>query len=247
MAAGSQQDSHPGAGAEPRRRKRAARVRALSVGEIHGRILGAIHERRLLPGTQLVEERMASIFGVSRTKIRQAITRLAHDGVVTVYRNRGAFVSSPTVEEAREVFEARRLIEPWLARQLAATAVPAQVRRLREHVELESAARAANDRRSIIKLSGDFHQIIADMVGNTLIARTMRELESLTCLVIILYDSPNVPACPYHEHSDLIDAIERLDPDEAARRMVEHLNHVEAALDLHAESAREVDLEAVFT
>lgn len=238
------------ADAEPRgaraRRGVAGRAKPLSVIAIHDRILNAIHERRLRPGTQLVEEKVASIFGVSRTKIRQAITRLAHDGIVTVYPNRGAFVSSPTVEEARQVFEARRLIEPWLIRKLAATATPAQVKRLRSHVALESEARAANDWRAIIPLSGEFHQLIAEMVGNSLIVRTMRELESLTCLVIILYDSPHVPACPYHEHSDLTDAIERHDADEAARRMVEHLNHVEAALDLHQEAAREIDLEAAF-
>jgi len=222
------------------------RARALSVAQIHERILAAILEHRLLPGTQLVEERLAAIFGVSRTKIRQAIARLTHDRIATVYRNRGAFVSSPTVAEAREVFEARRLIEPWLIRRLAATATREQVGRLRAHVALESEARAANDRRSIIRLSGEFHQHIAEMVGNSLIARTMRELESLTCLVIILYDRPHVPACPYHEHSDLIDAIERHDTEEAARRMVEHLNHVEAALDLRQEEAREVDLEAAF-
>jgi DNA-binding GntR family transcriptional regulator len=223
---------------------RARRPKPLSVLEIHDRILTAISEHRLLPGTQLVEEKLAAVFGVSRTKVRQAIARLAHDGIATVFHNRGAFVSSPTVAEAREVFEARRLIEPWLIRSLAAIATAAQVARLRAHVALESSARAANDRRSIIRLSGEFHQLITDMVGNSVIARTMRELESLTCLVIILYDSPHVPACPYHEHSGLIDAIERHDPDEAARRMVEHLNHVEGALDLHQASEAEIDLEA---
>lgn len=235
--------THAG-GADRTAKVRRPRAKALSVLQIHDRIVTAISERRLPPGTQLVEEKLASVFGVSRTKIRQAIARLAHDGVVTVFHNRGAFVSSPTVEEAREVFEARRLIEPWLIRSLAATATPAQVKRLRAHVALESEARAANDRRSIIRLSGDFHQLIADMVGNSVIARTMRELESLTCLVIILYDSPHVPACPYHEHSDLIDAIERHEPDDAARRMVEHLNHVEGALDLNQARVGEMDLEA---
>lgn len=228
------------------RARGAKRPKPLSVVQIHERIVTAISERRLLPGTQLVEEKLAAVFGVSRTKIRQAIARLAHDGIVTVFHNRGAFVSSPTVAEAREVFEARRLIEPWLIRQLAASVTTAQVAKLRAHVTLESEARAANDRRSIIRLSGDFHQHIAEMVGNSLIVRTMRELESLTCLVIILYDSPLVPACPYHEHSDLIDAIERHDADEAARRMIEHLNHVEAALDLNREGEREADLEAAF-
>lgn len=214
--------------------------------EIHDRILAAILEHRVLPGTQLVEEKLAAIFGVSRTKIRQAIARLAHDGIVTVHRNRGAFVSSPSVAEAREVFEARRLIEPWLVRRLAAHATPEQVKRLRQHVALESKARAAHDQRAIIRLSGEFHQIIAEMAGNALIARTMRELESLTCLVIILYDSPEVPSCPYHEHSEITDAIQRHDVEGAARRMIEHLNHVEAALDLRESARREVDLEEAF-
>ena len=77
--------------------------------------------------------------------------------------------------------------------------------------KLESAARRANDKRAIIRLSGDFHQIIADIAGNSFLARTMRELESLTCLVIILYDAPDVPSCPYDEHTGLIDAIEARD------------------------------------
>ena len=222
------------------------RARRRAAVDIHDRILAAILEHRVLPGTQLVEEKLASIFSVSRTKIRQAIARLAHDGIVTVHRNRGAFVSSPSVAEARQVFEARRLVEPWLVRRLAATATPEEVKRLREHVALESRARKANDQRAIIRLSGEFHQHIAEMAGNALLARTMRELESLTCLVIILYDSPQVPSCPYHEHSDLIDAIQRHDADAAAQHMIEHLNHVEAALDLREAPAREVDLEAAF-
>jgi DNA-binding GntR family transcriptional regulator len=183
---------------------------------------------------------------VSRTQIRQVITRLAHDGIVTVYRNRGAFVSRPTVEEAREVFEARGVIERWIVRRLAATATAADVARLRAHVALESHARKANDRRSIIRLSGEFHHLLAQMAGNTLFARTMRELESLSCLVITLYDSPNVPACPSHEHSHVIDAIAKHDGAQAERRMIDHLNHVEAALDLDAKTAHEVDLEAAF-
>jgi len=118
---------------------------------------------------------------------------------------------------------------------------------LRAHVALESAARAANDRRAIIRLSGDFHQIIAELAGNTFLVRTMRELETLTCLVIILYDAPNIPSCPYHEHSDITDAVEAHDQNRAAALMIEHLNHVERSLDLNQASSGDVDLEAVFS
>ncbi len=222
------------------------RQKAPSVDAIHQRVVLAIVEHRLPPGTKLGEERLAKVFGVSRTQIRQVIERLAHDSIVTVQPNRGAFVSSPTVDEAREVFAARRLIEPDLVRRASALATAADIRRLRDHVAQESAAREANEKRAIIRLSGEFHQIIADIAGNRFLARTMRELETLTCLVIILYDAPNVPACPYHEHSDLVDAIEARQADRSAALMVEHLRHVEASLDFERGDDGEVDFEAVF-
>ena len=71
------------------------------------------------------------------------------------------------------------------------------------------------------------------------------ELEALTCLVISLYDAPNVPSCPYHEHSDLIDAIEAGDGKRAAALMVEHLNHVEGTLEFR-QASDEIDFDAVF-
>ena len=120
-------------------------ARALNVDAIHQRVWLAIVEHRLPPGTKLGEERLAKAFGVSRTQIRQVLERLAHDSIVTVQPNRGAFVSSPTVEEAREVFAARRLIEPDLIRQATKAAQKADIQRLRAHVAKESAARAANE------------------------------------------------------------------------------------------------------
>jgi len=217
-----------------------------SVDVIHQRVLTAIIEHRLPPGTKLGEERLARVFGVSRTQIRQVLERLAHDSIITVLPNRGAFVSSPSVEEAREVFAARRLIEPDLIRQASQLAQRADIQRLRQHVAQESTARAANDKRAIIRLSGEFHQLIAEIAGNRFLAKTMRELETLTSLVIILYDAPNVPACPYHEHSDLVDAIEAHDAERAAGEMLEHLRHVEASLDLKRGTNGDIDFDAVF-
>jgi DNA-binding GntR family transcriptional regulator len=217
-----------------------------SVDRIHQRVLTAIVEHRLPPGTKLGEERLAKVFGVSRTQIRQVIERLAHDSIVTVVPNRGAFVSSPTVDEAREVFAARRLIEPDLIRQAARKATPVDIKCLRAHVDKEHAARHANDKRAIIRLSGEFHQLIADIAGNRFLAKTMRELETLTCLVIILYDAPNTPACPYHEHTDLVDAIEARDEKRATGQMVEHLRHVESALNFQRGADGEIDFGAVF-
>jgi DNA-binding GntR family transcriptional regulator len=221
-------------------------LRPASVDTIHQRVVMAIVEHRLPPGTRLGEERLARAFGVSRTLVRQAIERLAHDRIVTVQPHRGAYVSSPSVDEAREVFAARRLIEPDLVRSAVSRATPADIKRLRAHVASEEAARAAGDKRAIIRLSGDFHQLIADLAGNRFLARTMRELETLTCLVIILYDAPHVPSCPCHEHRELLVAIEARDAERAAELMQEHLLHVESTLDFHRGEPVDVDFDAIF-
>src|SRR5205809_5131422 len=74
-----------------------------SVDEIAERMFGGIMEHRLPPGLKLVEGKLAGVFGVSRTKIRLALARLAHDNVLSVFAHRGSFVASPTVAEARYV------------------------------------------------------------------------------------------------------------------------------------------------
>ena len=203
-----------------------------SVDQIAERMLGAVMEHRLPPGMKLVEEKLAGVFGVSRTKIRLALGRLAHDNILTVYPNRGTFVASPTVEEARHVFTARRLIEPVLVRHIAEKVTKEQIAQLRKCAALESQARETNDRRAIIRLSGEFHILLAEIGGNPYVLRSVRELASLTCLIIALYDSPNTPACPHQEHGDIVAAIQAHDPERAAALMVAHLEHVQRALDL---------------
>lgn len=218
-----------------------------SVDDISDKILGAIWEHRLPPGTKLVEEKLAAVFGVSRTKIRLALARLSHDGILTIEPNRGSFVSSPTVEQARQVFDARRLLEPALMRDLCSAGVRReQLARLRRNIALEGEARTRNDRRTVIRLSGEFHILLAELGQNAYVSRYMRELCSLTCLVIALYDAPGTPACPHHEHVAIVDAIEARDADTACRLMIEHLDHVENTLRLEMPADEEVDFATLF-
>jgi DNA-binding GntR family transcriptional regulator len=219
---------------------------SVSVHDIYERMVTAIIEHRLPPGTQLVEEKLAAVFGVGRSRIRTVLARLAHEKLVLLQRNRGAFVASPSVEQAREVFGARRLLEPELARLIIERVTQPDIGRLREHVSKEQTARTADDRRAIIRLSGEFHVLMAQIVGNTFVTEMLQELTSLTCLIIVLYDSPALPACPHNEHADIVDAIERRDGETAARLMLAHLDHVESSLHLVEQESGEIDLEAVF-
>lgn len=212
---------------------------------IYERVLAAILEHRLAPGTKLGEDRLAGIFGVTRARIRNVLPRLAHEGVVRLEPNRGAFVSQPTVNEARDVFEARRVIEPGILERLVQRGDlrPILVR-LRQHVAAERRARTAGDTRSIVRLSGEFHILLAEMAGNALLAKTMRELASITCLIIALYDKPSVPSCLGEEHAELLEALAEGDAPRAMKLMVHHLDHVEENLDFTVAEQGQPDLEA---
>ncbi|HEY0209002.1 GntR family transcriptional regulator [Acerihabitans sp.] len=213
---------------------------------IYERIFTAVMEHRLIPGTRLVEEKLAGVFKVNRTRIREVLARLAYEGIVTTIPHRGAFVASPSVEEARHVFQARRILEPALIRSLAARGDKKDLKRLDAHVARERAARESGDKRAVIRLSGEFHLLIAEMVASPPLIKLMRELASITCLIILLYDSPNVPACPNHEHTDIIMAMERGEMDRASELMLSHLDHIEATLDLSLPENTDVDLDAIF-
>lgn len=213
--------------------------------DIYEKIYVAILEHRLHPGTKLVEERLADIFGVSRARIREVLARLAHEQVVELYPQRGAYVAKPSIEQARDVFEARRLIEPAVVRRLIGTLTAEKLARLRQHQELERDARRRDDKRAVIRLSGEFHSLAAELAGNSALARNMRELAVLTCLMIVLYDAPTSESCRADEHSQIVDAIAKRDSAKAESLMLKHLDHIEKGMKLEAVS-EEVDLEAIF-
>jgi DNA-binding GntR family transcriptional regulator len=171
--------------------------------------------------------------------------RLAHEQVVELIPQRGAFVAKPSAEQTLDVFEARRLIEPAIVRRLIATLSADKVEQLRAHARLEDDARRRDDKRAIVRLSGRFHALLAELAGNGAYARTMRELSTLTCLAIVLYDAPTSTSCRADEHTLIIDAIERRDAKKAERLMLEHLEHIESGMKLDS-AAAEVDLAAIF-
>lgn len=219
--------------------------RESTVNEVYERVYSAILDNRLKPGTKLVEERLAEIFAVSRPRIREVLARLAHEQIVELTPQRGAYVAKPTIEKAIDVFEARRIIEPAVVRRLVANLTPEKLQRLREHAILEQAARERNDKRAIIRLAGEFHIVLSELAGNLELARTMRELSTLSCLVIFLYNLPTATSCRHDEHALIIDAIEAGDTKRAETLTLQHLDHIEQSCKLEP-ADEDVDLEDVF-
>ncbi|MBW9115438.1 GntR family transcriptional regulator [Rhizobium cauense] len=203
--------------------------------QIRDAIRDAIVERRLSPGTKLSENDVGNLFNVSRTLARAALQALSYEGLVSVEKNRGAFVAYPSPEEARQIFAARRLVEPGILREAAARISPSQIQHLKQLLLEEGrlmSERGQTARRAEIKASGDFHLTLAAISGNAIMQRFMDELVARSSLVIALYGQSTISSCGHSEHGDIVAAIERNDLDEACRLMLHHIAHIEADLDL---------------
>lgn len=192
----------------------------------------AIHEHRLAPGTKLGEDEVAEVFGVSRTIVRTALQSLAHGKLVEIHRNRGAFVAKPTPEEAREIFEARELLEPRTARSAAIKATSEDIVTLKAHIAKEHAALDADDRGLALYLSGQLHVHIARIAAQATIAAFVETLVARSSLIVALYWKRQSALCESHAHNALVIAIESNDGQAAEELMHSHLVDLHSALDL---------------
>ncbi len=192
----------------------------------------AIHQHRLAPGTKLGEDELAEIYGVSRTIIRAAIQSLAHHQLVEVKRNRGAFVAQPSIREAHEVFEARALLEPPMARRAADRATPQDIELLNQHIQEEHAALALDDAGKALYLSGLFHVELTRIANHATIASFVEALIARSSLIIALYWRRESALCEKHAHHALLDALSRGDGQAAEELMKSHLVDLHSALDL---------------
>ncbi len=223
----------------------------LTENDIYERMVETILDHRLPPGTKLVEDRLATAFGVSRTRIRPVLVRLANEQIVTLTMNRGATVAQPTEAEAREVFEVRRLIEPTLIACFIAKAGAEDMAVLSQCIAQEEEARQLGDMRRAIRLSGDFHLHIANASQHETLGRILRKLVSRTSLILMTYGTaqqpqPEATRCGCQEHRALLDAIRLRDAKEAARLMGEHLAQLESQLQFTQGDDHAPDLLSLF-
>lgn len=212
------------------------------VSRIREGVTTAILEHRLLPGTKLGEDEIGEIYGASRTLVRTALQQLAHEGIVAIEKNRGAFVARPTPADAREVFEARRLIEPSIVDHACEAASPDWLDRLQQHLAEEREAEQRSDARASVRLSGEFHRLVAEMSGHSIYAGFLKELIARSSLIILLYRRHDTPACGTSHHAEIVTAIRKKDKAQARALMLSHLLEIEAELFLKEAAADELRL-----
>jgi DNA-binding GntR family transcriptional regulator len=209
-------------------------------------IFEAIIDHRIPPGQKLAEDKLVEALNTSRTRVREALTRLSLEKLVTIYPYRGAFVTEPSIEEARQVFAARKAVEVVTVRDVARRATRDQIAQLKECVAREKKAWSTGNRRQAIILSRRFHLEIAAMAGNAVLEEILLGLISRISIVIALYDRPGNPDCFFDEHVGIVSAVAENNEDLAADLIASHIQHMEDHLNLMESRDEPLDLLEVF-
>lgn len=191
-------------------------------------ITRALLNGRLRPGTPLRERYLAEEFGVTRGLVRKVLLRLGQEGKLEIHANRGAFVPQPTPEQVRHAYGARQAVEAGLLALLGQGLRPDQLARLKAHVKAERAASRGNRRDESVQLAGDFHLLLADVLGNPELRAILERLIARTQMFVALFEPVQSSGCAAHEHEPVVEALERGDAPGAVTAMLRHLRHVES-------------------
>lgn len=148
-----------------------------------------IFEKKLQRGQRLPEIAIAKEFEVSRTPVREAIRRLAAEGLVQIHPNWGAVLVSPTKQEVLDTFEVRKTLEIMAVRKAAHKITPLQLCRLEECINAEREIFVDRDLETYIKINDEFHLVIAESSGNATLMELLKNILARTFVQMLFFES----------------------------------------------------------
>ncbi|WP_205951302.1 GntR family transcriptional regulator [Pantoea stewartii] len=197
---------------------------------IYQALMNAIVEHQLPPGSKLPEEALSEVFGVSRTGIRKVLQRLAAVQMITLTPKRGAHVATPGVEEARDIFRTRSLLECGNLSAVLEHLQAPHLAGLTALVEQEKEAIARHDGPAAIRLSAAFHIQLQAISGNQVLTDLVTQLAQRSSLVIATWGAPWQRGCRCDDHGQLLQRLREKDLVSLSASLQHHFEHIVASL-----------------
>ncbi|AID34967.1 MULTISPECIES: GntR family transcriptional regulator [Mesorhizobium] len=208
---------------------------------LYNRLMDAIVDKYLRPGQHLNEVKLAEKYDVPRSRVRRVLERLRDEDVVVFELHRGAFISRPTVAEAKNVFQVRRHLEELVVSLACARATSKDIAILRDNYLREREAFEAL-RPNVNRIAAEFHFLIAKIARNEILEQLVGTFIRRCVLVQSVYEKKSGILCLSEEHREMIDAIAAKDSGAAIRMMQHHFDHIVASLELTKERRLEKDV-----
>lgn len=172
----------------------------------------AIFLQRLEPGSPLTERALCESLHMGRSPIRKALQQLAEDNIVELLPNRGARVAHFTKTEVIHLFDVKNALEKYALRLSISKYTKEDLDNLRSYINAESVAAEADDIVEYLRAVAQFHNYIADKVGNPYLSEIYHDLSNKLTVYLVLYDhfysvGKHLKSIPLH--TKVVDAIEQ--------------------------------------
>jgi DNA-binding GntR family transcriptional regulator len=183
----------------------------------------------LRPGDPLVEAQLSADLGISKTPVREALIRLARDGLVVQELHRRSRVATPTVEDVKQACEIRRWVEAEIAAQAARDAPPELIERLEASIRDSERSLKRRDTRRWAEAVESFTDTLLEYSGNRYAAELLERMRNVLSLIAnVSQVAPGRRARSIEEHGAILDAIRKQDAAAAADATRAHLSSIEA-------------------
>ena len=231
-------------GAKPARRGgvvlRSSRRGATMASVVFRELRDEIVSMRRKPGEAIAEKQIAESYGVSRTPVREAVLRLADDGLVEVFPQSGTYVSRIPLYRLPEAIVIRKTLEEGTVRHAASRATAADIRALRANLELQERMRVSGDHEGFHQSDEAFHALLAEISGYpgfwTVIQQVKVQVDRCRRLTL---PEPGRLLRVISEHTAVVEAIAAHDPGRAVKSIAAHLDGLRTAVDAVSASHHE--------
>jgi DNA-binding GntR family transcriptional regulator len=213
--------------------------------DICATLRAAIFEGALKPGDKLKEDILAKHFGASRTVVRGALSMLAQQNLAERRRNHGSFVASPAPAEAKNLLATRRVLEMAVMDALAGQVGTKEFDRLTKTILREKQVHAGSDITEKKRIAGDFHYLLADFTGNSVLRSVLENILTRLSLVNSLYEKSAGCSCGTPHHEMILARLKAGDFAAARSAMAVHLDDIEASIAFDRPSLDEDDFLAI--
>ena len=182
---------------------------------------------RRRPGEAVSEKEIAATYGVSRTPVREAVLRLADEGLVEIFPQSGTFVARIPVSALPEAIVVRKALEETTARLAAERATREQIAGIDATLKRQREFAGRGDREAFHAADEAFHAAVAEAAGHpriwTLVQQVKVQVDRFRQLTL---PQKGRMALVIREHAAVAAAIRRRDPQAAAQRMGQHLERL---------------------
>lgn len=196
-----------------------------AVDYVYKELRRKIMNKEFKPGQHLPETALAEQLDVSRTPVREALRRLANEGLVVIIPNGGARLANPSKQEIEDTFEIRAYLECLAIKKAVHRITPLQICMLEEEIQREETIFPEKDLDKYLEVNNAFHKVIAEASDNVVLYELIVNMLSRSFVYLVLFGSffelENNPSLD--EHREIVKALKEHNEDKAVELVRSHI------------------------